>query len=113
MRLIIVLIVALWGIASLLAFVRTQGKAPDAKLTAAYVLLWPALVVILLLNEPVPMWIAVPAIFGFIPWLLAGAHLWAILADKAAYRSDEIMGTPKVYWTWGGLGAILLGILLS
>jgi hypothetical protein len=113
MRLIIILIAALWGIAAVLVFVRTRDKTPDAKLTAAYILLWPALVVTLLLNEPVPMWIAVPVMFGFIPWLMAGPHLWAILKDRAVYRSDELMGIPKAYWTWGGLGAVLLGILFS
>jgi len=113
MRLVIILIAALWGVAAVLAFVRTREKSTDGKLTAAYILLWPALVVILLLNEPVPMWIAVPVMFGFIPWLMAGPHLWAILKDREEYRPDEIMGIPKAYWTWGGLGAVLLGILFS
>ena len=71
MRLVVILLAALWGIAAVLVFVRTQQKSADAKLTAAYILLWPLLVVTLILNEPVPMWIAVPAMFGFIPWLMA------------------------------------------
>jgi len=113
MRLVIILIAALWGIGAVLAFVRTREKSPDARLTAAYIVLWPALVVVLLLNEPVPMWIAVPAMFGFIPWLMAGPHLWEILQDPDKSRPDEIMGIPKPYWTWGGLGAVLLGIIFS
>jgi hypothetical protein len=113
MRLVIVLIAALWGIASVAAFMRTRDKSPDARLTAAYILLWPILVVVLLLNEPVPMWIAVPTMFGFIPWLMAGPHLWEILRDPQKSRQDEIMGIPKPYWAWGGLGAVLLGIVFS
>jgi hypothetical protein len=112
-RLVIVLVAALWGICSVLVFATTRNKSPDAKLTAAYILLWPALAVILILNEPVPMWIAVPAMFGFIPWLMAGPHLWSILRDTAVYRPNEVMGIPRAYWTWGGLGAILLGIVFS
>ena len=113
MRLVIILIAALWGVAALLVFARTREKTPDAKLTAAFILLWPALAVTLILNEPVPMWIAVPTMFGFIPWLMAGPHLWAILKDKPLYRPDEVMGVPKAYWIWGGLGAILLGLIFS
>ena len=113
MRLVIILIAALWGAGAVMAFVKTGEKSPDAKLTAAYVVLWPALVVILLLNEPVPMWIAVPAMFGFIPWLMAGPHLWEVLQNQGKSRPDEIMGIPKVYWRWGGLGAVLLGIIFS
>jgi len=112
-RLIIVVLAALWGIGAVLVFAKTQNKSPDAKLTAAYILLWPALVVLLLLNEPIPMWIAVPAMFGFIPWLMAGPHLWAILKDAATYRPGEVIGVPKAYWAWGGLGAVLLGIIFS
>ena len=113
MRLVVILVAALWGVAAVLAFARTQYKPLDAKLTAAYILIWPVVGLILVLNEPVPMWIAVPAMFGFIPWLMAGPHLWAILKNTEVYRPDEVMGIPKAYWTWGGLGAILLGIVFS
>lgn len=113
MHLVVIFIAALWGIGAVLLFAKTHEKSPDARLTAAYILLWPALVVTLLLNEPVPMWIAVPTMFGFIPWLMAGPHLWAILKDREPNRPDEVMGIPKAYWTWGGLAAILLGIVFS
>ena len=113
MRLVIVLIAALWGIGAVFVLAKTREKSPDAKLTAAYILLWPVLVVTLILNEPVPMWIAVPTMFGFVPWLMAGPHLWATLKGNAVERPDEVMGIPRSYWTWGGLGAILLGIVFS
>jgi hypothetical protein len=113
MRLVVVLIAALWGIVAVLAFAQTSERSSDAKLTAAYIVLWPVLVVILLLNEPVPMWLAVPAVFGFIPWLMAGPHLWAVLKDPAQTRPDEVVGIPRAYWVWGGLGAILLGIVFN
>jgi hypothetical protein len=112
-RLVIILVAALWGIGAVLVFARTREKSLDAKLTAMFIVAWPALVVTLILNEPVPMWIAVPAMFGFVPWLMAGPHLWAVLKDTAVYRPNEVMGIPKAYWTWGGLGAILLGIVFS
>lgn len=113
MRIVIVAVAVLWGIAAVLVFARTREKTLDAKLTAAYILLWPLLVVVLVLNEPVPMWVAVPAMFGFIPWLMAGPHLWRVLHNTEEYHPDEVMGIPKGYWTWGGLGAVLLGILFS
>ena len=113
MRLVIILIAAFWGIGAVIAFAKTREKSVDAKLTAGYILLWPALIAILLLSEPVPMWIAVPAMFGFIPWLMAGPHLWAILQDPSRSRPDELMGIPKAYWTWGGLAAILLGVIFG
>jgi hypothetical protein len=113
MRLVIILIAAVWGMSAVMAFAKTREKSADARMTAAYILLWPALVVTLLLNEPVPMWIAVPAMFGFIPWLMAGPHLWEISRDPSKSLPSEIIGIPKPYWAWGGLGALLLGILFS
>lgn len=113
MRLVIVLIAALWGLAAVLLFVRTRETTLDARLTAAFIILWPAWVVVLLFNEPVPMLIAVPTMFAFIPWLMAGPHLWRILRDPSLAQPDEIMGIPKAYWAWGGLGAILLGLLFN
>ena len=113
MRLVIILITVLWGMAGVVAFVNTREKSLDAKLTAAYFLLYPGLVVALLLNEPVALWIAVPVAFGFIPWFLAGPHLWTILRDPSRSRPDEIIGIPKAYWFWGGLGAILLGVIFN
>lgn len=113
MRLVIISIAAFWGIGAVFLLAKTNEKSADAKLTAAYILLWPVLVVTLILNEPAPMWIAVPTMFGFIPWLMAGPHLWSVLKDRAVHRPDEVMGIPKAYWTWGGLGAFLLGILFN
>jgi hypothetical protein len=113
MRLVIILIAAVWGITAVMAFAKTREKSADARMTAAYILLWPVLVVTLLLNEPVPMWIAVPAMFGFIPWLMAGPHLWEISRDASKSLPSEIIGIPKLYWYWGGIGAVLLGILFS
>jgi len=113
MRLVIVTIAALWGIAALVAFAKTTDRSLDAKLTAASILLWPVLGVIVLLNEPVPLWLAVPVVFGFIPWLMAGPHLWAVVKDPAQARPDEVIGIPRAYWAWGGLGAVLLGIVFD
>jgi hypothetical protein len=113
MRLVIVLIAALWGIGAVIAFARKRDQSADAKLTAAYIFAWPALAVVLLLNEPVPLWIAVPVVFGFIPWLMAGPHLWQIVQDPASTRPDELIGIPRAYWAWGGIGAILLGLVFS
>jgi hypothetical protein len=113
MRIAIILIAALWGIGAVMAFVKMREKTLDAKLTAGFILLWPALVVVLLLNEPVPMLVAVPTMFGFIPWLMAGPHLWQVVQDPSRSQPDEIMGIPKSYWAWGGLGAVLLGILFN
>jgi hypothetical protein len=113
MRLVIITIAALWGIAALIAFTKTSDRSLDAKLTAAYILLWPVLGVILLLSEPVPLWLAVPVVVGFIPCVMAGPHLWAVVKDPAQTRPDEVIGIPRAYWVWGGLGAVLLGIVFN
>lgn len=113
MRLVIILIAALWGVAAVLAFAWSADRSADAKLTAAYILGWPVLAVILYLNEPVPLWVAVPVMFGFIPWVMAGPHLSSLIADPSRSDPDEIIGIPKPYWIWGGIGAILLGILFN
>ena len=113
MRLVIILIAALWGAAAVLAFARTLDKSTDARLTAAYILLWPALAVGLFLNEPVPLWLGVPTMFGFLPWLLAGPHLWAVLKDPSRSRPDEIIGIPRAYWFWGGIASVLLGLVFN
>jgi len=113
MRIVLVVVAALWGAAAVLAFAGTADKTADARLTAAYIIAWPVVALALVLNEPVPMWVAVPAMFGFIPWFLAGPHLWEVLKDPSVIRSDEIIGIPRDYWYWGGIGAVLLGILFS
>jgi hypothetical protein len=112
-RLVIILIAALWGVAAVLAFARTVDKSPDARLTAAYILLWPALAVALFWHEPVPLWLGVPTLFGFLPWLMAGPHLWAILRDPSQTRPGEIIGIPRAYWLWGGIGSVLLGLVFN
>jgi hypothetical protein len=113
MRLVLIVIAALWGAAGVVAFARTQDKSVDARLTAAYFILWPVLGVGLILAQPVPLWIAVPVMFGFIPWFLSGPHLWAVLDDPSRSRSDELIGIPRAYWVWGGLGAFALGLLFG
>lgn len=113
MRLVLIVVAALWGTAAVVAFAKTQDRSTDARLTAAYLILWPALAVGLVLAQPVPLWIAVPVMFGFIPWFLSGPHLWAVLKDPSQSRPDEIIGIPKAYWLWGGLGALALGLLFG
>jgi len=113
MRLVVIAIAALWGIAAVVAFVRTADRSMDARLTAAYIVLWPVLAVALYLSEPVPLWLAVPAVFGFLPWFLAGPHLSAILRDPSQSRPDELIGIPNAYWIWGGIGSVLLGFVFN
>jgi hypothetical protein len=112
-RVAVILIAALWGILAVTAFALGRNRSRDARMSAGYILAYPVLAVILILNDPVPMWLAVPAVFGFIPWLLAGPHLWRITADPSRGRPDEWIGIPKAYWLWGGLGALALGLVFS
>jgi hypothetical protein len=112
-RLLVVFIAALWGIAGVVALVRSRTRDRDARLTAAYILGYPVLAVGVFLSHPVPLWLGVPVVFGFIPWLMAGPHLWRLLADPGAARPDELIGIPRAYWLWGGLGALALGFLFD
>jgi len=113
MRFAIILLAAIWGILAVVAFVLGRNRSLDARLSAAYVLLYPVLAITLILSEPVPLWLAVPVVFGLIPWLLAGPHLWRISADPSRSQADEVIGIPKLYWIWGGLGALALGLVFS
>jgi hypothetical protein len=113
MRLVLMALAALWALAALVAFARTRDRSLEAKLTASYLVAWPALLVLMYLNQPVPLWLSVPVFFGFIPWFLAGPHLWGILADPARIKPGELIGIPVGYWKWGGLGAVLLGLLFQ
>lgn len=110
MRLILILIATLWGIGAVLAFAYMREKTLDAKLTAAYLIVWPALLVLVYVNQPLPLWIGVPVMFGFIPWFLAGPHLWQIVHDPTRSKPDEIIGIPIGYWKWGSIAAVLLGV---
>ena len=111
MRVAIILIVAIWGIVGVVGFVATRRKPLDSKVTAFYILVYPVLVVILFLNEPVPLLIVVPTLFGVIPWLLAGPHLWSILKDPRRSRVDQVIGIHRFYWLWGGMVSIALGFV--
>jgi hypothetical protein len=113
MRLILIAIATLWGAGAVVAFVQLRDKTLDAKLTAGYLILWPALLVLVYISQPVPLWISVPVMFGFIPWFLAGPHLWGIVKDPSRSRPGEIVGIPIGYWKWGGLASVLLGIVFD
>ena len=113
MRIVLILIVSAWAIVVLSSFVMTANKSLDAKLTSGYLLAWPVGAVALLLNEPGPIWVAVPTVFAFLPWFLAGPHLYAILRDPSQSRPDEIIGIPRDYWKWGGIGSVLLGLVFN
>jgi hypothetical protein len=113
MRLVLILISAAWGVAAVLALAASKHRTRDARLTAAYILLWPVLAVALVLQASAPLWLSVPVVFGFVPWFLAGPHLWMILKDPSRTRPDEWIGIPKDYWLWGGGGSVLLGLLFA
>jgi hypothetical protein len=113
MRLVLIAIATLWGIGALFAFLRTRERSLDAKLTAGYLVAWPALLVLVYLNQPLPLWIGLPVMFGFIPWFLAGPHLWEILKDPSRTRRGELVGIPMAYWKWGSIAAVLLGLLFN
>lgn len=109
MRLVLIALAGLWAIGALIAFLQTREKPLEAKLTAAYLVMWPALLVLTYINQPVPLWVSVPIFFGFIPWFLAGPHLWSILKDPSRIAPGEIVGIPVGYWRWGSVAAVLLG----
>lgn len=113
MRIVLILVAAGWGAFALLCFAAAANKSLDAKLTAIYLIGWPVVAIGLFLNEPVPLWLAVPVAFGFLPWFLSGPHLYTIVRDPASSQPDELIGIPLAYWKWGGIGSILLGILFS
>jgi len=113
MRVVLLLGAVLWGLVSLTTFFRARERTADGKLTASYIILWPLLLAVLILNQPVQMWLAVPVMFGFIPWVMAGPHLGETMKDPGCTRPDEIIGIPTAYWKRGGLGAMLLGILFN
>jgi len=113
MRLLLILIAAVWGSGAVLAVIYTQGKGLDAHLSAAYLLLWPVVSLMLYFNDPVPLWLVIPATLGAIPWLLSGPHLWAIFNDPAAARPGQTIGLPNRYWLWGSLAAVAAGIVLE
>ncbi len=113
MRFAIIIIAAVWGILGLVSFTLARQRSLDAKLTVIYLILYPVLAIALFLNQPAPMWLSVPVVFGFIPWLMAPPHLWRVLKDPSATKADELIGIPRSYWAWGGAGAILLGIFFN
>lgn len=113
MRFLLILVVAAWGSSLVLAVANTWDKGLDAQLTAAYLLFWPVVAIVLFLNEPAPSWLVLPTAFGFVPWLVAGPHLAALLKDSAAARPNTLIGIRRAYWLWGSAAALLIGIVLE
>jgi hypothetical protein len=113
MRLVLIALATLWGIGALLAFLQTREKTLDAKLSAAYFVGWPALLVLVYINQPLPLWISLPVMFGFIPWFLSGPHLWGVIKDPGRSRPNELAGIPIGYWKWGSIAAVLMGVLFD
>lgn len=113
MRIVLIALATLWAVGALVAFVYTREKSLDAKLTAGYLVAWPALLVLVYINQPLPLWIGLPVMFGFLPWFLAGPHLWQVVQDPMSSRPNEVIGIPVGYWKWGSIAAVLLGVLLN
>jgi len=113
MRLVLIAMAMLWAGGAILAFLQTRERPLDAKLSAGYLVLWPALLVLMYISQPVPLWVSIPIFFGFIPWFLAGPHLWTILKDPSKIKPDEAVGIPIGYWKWGGLASVLLGVVFD
>jgi len=110
MRLILILLATLWGAGAVLAFALLRERSLDTKLTAAYLILWPALLVLVYISQPAPLWLSFPVMVGFIPWFLSGFHLWQITKDPQRSKPGELIGMPVAVWKWGGLAAVLLGV---
>jgi hypothetical protein len=113
MRLVLIVLATLWGAGAVLAFVQVKDKGLDARLTAGWLVLWPALLVLVYLNQPLPLWLALPVVAGFVPWFLAGPHLRMILKDPDRSKPGEIVGIPGAFWRWGGLAVVLLGVVFD
>ncbi|MEY6430791.1 hypothetical protein ABC977_00030 [Thioalkalicoccus limnaeus] len=113
MRLVLILLLALWGTSAVLAAAHTGGKGSAAQITAAYLLLWPVLALILFFNEPVPLWLILPTTFGALPWLLAFAHLKRVLRDPGQARFGPLGGVRLLYWVLGAGIAFVIGLILE
>lgn len=113
MRLLVILITTLWGAGAVFLVALVAERSQDAKLTATYLWGWPVVAVTLMLNEPVPLWLAAPAVVGFLPWLMAGPHLFALLKGLLPSGPGGMVGIPFLYWGWGAIGSVLLGLFLG
>jgi hypothetical protein len=104
----------LWLVAQLYAFGKSKNKSTEAKLTVAYILGYPLLVIYLFSASPIPAAILFPAAMGALPWFLASFHLRKILAVPG-YQANpgEFIGVPIKYWLRGGIGAFFLGLVLQ
>ncbi|NKN31725.1 hypothetical protein [Marichromatium bheemlicum] len=110
MRLIIIAIVAGWALVALALAWRVRAHDVEARVSAAYFVLWPMAAVSLLLQAPVPGVIALPMTLGFLPWFLAGPHLWGRLRRGVPAAPATFIGLSHRVWGWGILLSMLLGL---
>ena len=104
----------LWLIVQLYAFGKSNNKSTEAKLTVAYILGYPLLIISLFSTSPTPAAVIFPAAMGALPWLLASFHLRKVLAIQGYHtKPGEFIGIPIKYWLRVGIGAFLLGFVLQ
>jgi hypothetical protein len=102
-----------WLAAQLYTFWRSKNKSTEAKLTVAYIVGYPLLLVYLALNTPLSAAILFPVAMGGLPWLFAGTHLRKIIAEGYRRNPGEFIGIPLRYWLGIGIGTFLLGVMLQ
>ncbi len=94
-------------------FSTAKEKTIDAKQTAAFIIIYPIILNVMMNNIPVELWIAIPVVFAGIPWLFAGIHLSQVADDPSITTDDEFVGLPKKVWGWGGVAAFIMGIAFN
>jgi len=94
-------------------FIRAQTKTRDAVQTTAYIVLYPIVVYLLWRTGPVPAWVAAPVVMAGLPWIVAGIHLNEIVKDPAIAKDNEFVGFPYGFWIWGGVLAVIVGLIMG
>lgn len=94
-------------------FVRAEEKTRDAMQTTAYIVLYPIVVYLLWRGGPVPAWVTAPVVMAGLPWIVAGIHLNEIVKDPAIAKPNEFVGFPYRFWIWGGVLAVVVGVIIE
>ena len=94
-------------------FIRAEKKTRDAVQTTAYIVLYPIVVYLLWRTGSVPAWVAAPVVMAGLPWIVAGIHLNEIVKDPDIAKDNEFVGFPYGFWIWGGLLAVIVGLIID
>lgn len=100
-----------WAIFSILGLYGVSRRCWWVRLTVAYLAAYPGYVLYLLLQEPNPLWLVGPAVFGAYPLMTGTIQLFRLARSTHEAKATSVAGISSGLWIFGLLGSTVVGYI--